>query len=758
MYNTFVSFSVKKQINSGKLRFISSLSLCVVVVLIVFVLTNSVMNHSLQREKQKYFESCYAVLDGYSNAVLFYLKNYRTSLESIYDERLLKSGDADKIQQWVKMNKPLLHKDFLRLFFIDKNGIAHIEDDMVIDVSQKEYFIEIKPVNNMINISNIYYTENEKGPVVVISIPYVNEKNEIVFVLAASMYVSSLRKIVDNIKIGGDCEMYLLDRHGRFLLNPNEALIGKTFTPSEERYSSVSTTYIASYERGYVETKNSKGELVDLFYTKLPESEWTFTVGFPRYTLTKIYNQENWERIAIIVISVLSILVLVFLQNKIINYFYQRQTIEIEYDSLTNLFTRQKFESIATKLIKQSPNQKFMLIESDIRGFKFINQNYGEEAADKLIYYYSTLINRTTKMYKGIVGRGYADHFYSLMKVKNVNSSMRKFKADLNNLLEVIKNYDIPFFPKFGIVFVRADSSKNISMRELIGQASFAKSSIKYTMTDSYAIYNSRIVNKMNEIQMIERTAESALSNEEFYVLYQPKILLANDKIVGAEALVRWKTKDGKFYTPDKFIPLFEQNGFITKLDFFVYEKVFQFLDKRIKNGENVVTISLNMSRNHNRPDKFMNEFMGIFNKYDIPAKYVQVEIIERSVMDETTLREITDRLHKNGFTVAMDDFGSGESSLNMLTKVPVDVLKFDRDFLLSSTKEDGSLTEKSEKFIQSLLELSRNLEKETVFEGVETESQRDFLKRAYCDQVQGYFYSKPLSEEDFVEFMNSHL
>lgn len=425
---------------------------------------------------------------------------------------------------------------------------------------------------------------------------------------------------------------------------------------------------------------------------------------------------------------------------------------------MTNLFTRQKFESIATKLIKRSPNQKFMLIESDIRGFKFINQNYGEEAADKLIYYYSTLINRTTKMYKGFTGRGYADHFYSLIKVKNVNSSMRKFKADLNNLLEVIKNYDIPFFPKFGIAFVRADSSKNISIRELIGQASFAKSSIKDTMTDSYAIYNSRIVNKMNEIQMIERTAESALINEEFYVLYQPKILLANDKIVGAEALVRWKTKDGKFYTPDKFIPLFEQNGFITKLDFFVYEKVFQFLDKRIKNGENVVTISLNMSRNHNRPDKFMNEFMRIFNKYDIPAKFVQVEIIERSVMDETTLREITDRLHKNGFTVAMDDFGSGESSLNMLTKVPVDVLKFDRDFLLSSTNEDGSLTEKSEKFIQSLLELVRNLEKETVFEGVETESQRDFLKRAYCDQVQGYFYSKPLSEEDFVDFMDKHL
>ena len=135
----------------------------------------------------------------------------------------------------------------------------------------------------------------------------------------------------------------------------------------------------------------------------------------------------------------------------------------------------------------------------------------------------------------------------------------------------------------------------------------------------------------------------------------------------------------------------------------------------------------------------------------------VQIEIIERSFMDNNTLKEITERLHKEGFSVAMDDFGSGESSLTMLDKVPVDVLKFDRAFLISSTDEDGSINEKSAKFITSLLELGRSLNKETVFEGVETESQRDFLKQALCDQVQGYFYSKPLNEDDFIEFMKNH-
>ena len=627
---------------------------------------------------------------------------------------------------------------------------------MTVDVSQKAYFLEILPENHKINISNICYTENEENPVFIISIPYFKD-GKFKGAVAASIEVKALTKIKDKIKISDKYELYLLDREGHFLVHPDGNYIGRMYTPSEYFYKNISSDYVFSSNEGFVETKNEKDEKIDLFYKKIPNSGWSIALAFPRYSLEKIYNQENIERLSILAITLFSIVFLLYFQNKIINYFYRKKAIKIDYDSFTNLLTREKFEDVAAKIIKRNTGKKFMLIESDISGFKFVNQNYGEADADKLIYYFSTLINNFSTKYKGITGHGYADRFYSLMKIKSVNSSMTEFKAFLNTLLNEVKNYEIPFSPKFGITFFRSDSKKEISVRELIGQASFSKSSIKDNMLVHYAIYNSRVVKKMNELRFIESSAENALENGEFYVLYQPKIFLLNDKIAGAEALVRWKTQEGKFYTPDKFIPLFEQNGFITKLDFYVYEAVFKFLDKQLKTGGKVVPVSVNMSRNHNRPEKFVTEFMNIFKKYDIPPSLIQVEIIERSVMDDNTLREITERLHNNGFTVAMDDFGSGESSLNMLTKVPVDVLKFDREFLISSTNEDGTLTEKSSIFIRSLLDLSKHLEKETVFEGVETELQRDFLKNASCDQVQGYFYSKPLSEQDFIEFINNH-
>ena len=261
----------------------------------------------------------------------------------------------------------------------------------------------------------------------------------------------------------------------------------------------------------------------------------------------------------------------------------------------------------------------------------------------------------------------------------------------------------------------------------------------------------------MNEENIIENSMEDALKNKEFFVLYQPKISLSTEKIVGAEALVRWNSSKLGFLTPDKFIPLFERNGFITKLDYYVYDEVFSFLDNMIERGEEPIPISVNMARNHDKPQKFIHDFMEIFNRHKVPAKYIQLELIERSFMSSETMNEIINSLHKKGFSVAMDDFGSGESSLNVISKIPVDVLKFDREFLLSSTNKNGELDKKTAKFIEILVELSKSLEKETVFEGVETKAQRDFLKSINCDQAQGYFYSEPLSEQEFLKFVKSH-
>ena len=753
-----MSLKQRKRVSPNKLKFFTSLVLGGAIMLLVFSLTNSLMGKVLGSAQKRYTKTCSLVLEGYSNAIRFYLDNYVTSLRSIYNPELFEKNNPDEIQKWIIQNIPFLSEDFCSVFYVDSDNTGYFSQGNIINLAGRSYLTDADFSLNDYYVSDVFESEYSEYPVFVIEVPFYDSDNTLKGILAASLKLSELEKIADSIKIGNDSTVYIMDRGGKFLVHPLKEYIGKLFYPKQEKYRNITSDVTAKSGKSIVETENERGEVVDLFSSKIKNCGWTLGVAFPKKIFWHLERRMNVMRLLILAVSIIALFVLLVIETLVSDFFYKHQLIDAVYDPLTKLWTRQKFEVEAAKLMRKNPKAIFMMIESDIKGFKFVNQNYSEDEADKMIYFCSKILNKMTRDYKGIIAHGYADNFYTFIKVKSVRDSMNAFKGRLYLINEQIKDFEIPFYPKFGITFCRPENHPSVTIKELIGQATFAKSTVKDNVLSQYAIYNSRHLSKINEERMIEQRMKEALEKQEFFVMYQPKILLSNEKIAGAEALVRWRSPEMGVVYPDKFIPLFERNGFIVKLDFYVYDKVFKFLDSQIKAGRPVVPISVNMSRNHNKPEKFMAEFMRIFRKYSVPSNLIQVEILERSVMDRETLCEITEALHKEGFTVAMDDFGSGESSLNMLTKIPVDVLKFDREFLMSSFNDKDEIGKKDAVFIRSLISLSKNLNKETVFEGVETQNQRDFLRSIECDQVQGYFYSKPLMEDNFVLFMNSRL
>jgi len=743
--------NTNKTINPNSAKFVSTFIIGFLSILLVVSISSTTTRKALITAEENYISSCKQLLEGYSKSVQWYMENYHTSLDSIFYEELLATKSGDEIQNWIISNKDFVHKDFKMIYFIDEDNSAYFSDGNII----KGTDFTFSKNSDSYYVSDIFTMTSFENPVIALEEPVFYKDGRRRGTLCAVIDIYTFQQLTDKIQINTNANIYLLDRKGKFIINDNTDYIGKSFTPPGQEYKKLTTQSVASQKKGYIETQDANGQLVDLYFTGLPFG-WTMTLGLYQKDIQQAYKSQTKGTIYSIIITSIILFALIFLENYIIDNFYKKQMIEAEYDPLTKMWTRQRFEKEATKLLRHG-NTKYMLIESDIRGFKFINQNYGEKVADGMIFFYSKLLNNFTHEFNGIIGRGYADHFYSLIKVTEVRKAMTTFRETMTKLSEEIRKYELPFFPKFGITFYMPRANSKVTIQTLIGQASFAKSTIKDNMMTQYSIYNSRLLEQINKERAIELGMEAAIENKEFFVMYQPKIALSSDKVVGAEALVRWYNKDMGLLTPDKFIPLFERNGFITKLDFYVYEQVFQFLERQINEGNQVLPISLNMSRNHSKPDKFMHDFLTLYRKYKVPSHLIQIEILERSVMDSNTLQEVTDMLHKEGFSVAMDDFGSGESSLNMLTNVPVDVLKFDRNFLLSSTTEEGSIDKKSARFIEILIELSKHLEKETVFEGVETQAQRDFLRSIHCDQAQGYFYSKPLSEQDFVEFIKLH-
>ena len=235
----------------------------------------------------------------------------------------------------------------------------------------------------------------------------------------------------------------------------------------------------------------------------------------------------------------------------------------------------------------------------------------------------------------------------------------------------------------------------------------------------------------------------NAFANNQFKVYYQPKYSFETEKIIGAEALIRWKDPEKGLLPPDKFVPLFERNGFIQKIDMYVFDSVCRFLADWKKAGADgscphPLTISFNLSRNHLYNPDLIKELCSIKDKYDIGPNHIEVELTESIMFDnQKRLINVMNQIKNAGYSISVDDFGSGYSSLNLLKDIPADVLKLDKEFL-SNVPEDSKETT----IISSVIEMSKKLNMKTVAEGVETQNQAKLLRDMGCDIAQGYYYA----------------
>lgn len=256
------------------------------------------------------------------------------------------------------------------------------------------------------------------------------------------------------------------------------------------------------------------------------------------------------------------------------------------------------------------------------------------------------------------------------------------------------------------------------------------------------------------KVENLHQALTEALENEYIKVYYQPKIEAGSTRVIGAEALVRWEKQDGAYMYPDDFIPELEKSGRVIELDYFVYRKVFQKLRERLDNGNPVVPVSLNVSRAHLKNLEIYNYVKELFKKYKIPPHYIEFELTESMYVDDfETFRPMIDEFRAAGGKISMDDFGSGYSSLNLLTDLPIDTLKVDKVFL-----RHKELLENEKIILACVIEMAKKLKMDVICEGVETKSQSQFLSRMGCDMFQGFLYSKPIPEEEFYYYLEEHL
>lgn len=421
-------------------------------------------------------------------------------------------------------------------------------------------------------------------------------------------------------------------------------------------------------------------------------------------------------------------------QKRIITYHV------LERDSLTGLYNKVIFERETELLLERNKSKVYQMICINIEKFKVINDLYGAEAGNRLLRRIAVEIQKDVRNRGGIAGRIGGDHFALCIPEENADPlDMTEVKLS-NRKLEFPVGR--PLVLGLGIYRI---VDRRLSVSGMYDRAELAVNSIRGNYKNRLAVYQEEMILHLRKEQMIASEMERALKNGEFILYCQPKYNLMDYTIAGVENLVRWKHPIKGILSPAEFIPIFEKNGFITKIDYFIWEESCKRIREWMDTGLEPVPMAVNVSRVDIYQEDLREYLNNLVKKYDIPKRLLELEITESSYAENTQqIIRVVKELKEDGFFISMDDFGSGYSSLNMLNELPVDRIKLDLRFL----NNDGEY-HRTGNLINSMISMARWLDLPVIAEGIETKEQMEFLRSAGCHQGQGNFFAKAMPEEE---------
>lgn len=660
--------------------------------------------------------------------------------------------DKDELMEMLRNENE--NNRFMRMGFIELNGIASLVDidgSLIedADLSKMHYVKQVLTGKGV--VSETLKDSFGDGYINVYAVP-IYQHEELIGALCAVNASNVYRSIVDLpslgngfatiIKSNGDLVIRSerdpnSDYTSIFLLDFKDAVSKKTV--QQELLEGKNGSFL--YTQGGVEYR--------AFFTPLEINDWVVVSAIPNSLLTK--DIQFVSKMAIC-----AILVIIILLTALLRYIFTiiekgRKSLEqlAYFDDLTGIYTKTKFMMEGERILLQSTD--YTMVVFDITNFKMVNELFGYRSGDKFLKHIAQCMTHHLNDDE-LYYRDSADCFGMFLHEQDREVILER----LEQLFLEIRTYHIHPLQHFyihcdcGIKIMNAqDAMYPIEM--IISRSMMALKKCKQEGISWYCIYDDQLYEKIQHYTQIEARMEKALKEEEFEVYLQPKYDLKCKQITGVEALVRWNM-DGNIIYPDEFVPLFEENGFITELDMYILDKACTFMDEWMEKGYPVKQINVNQSRLLFYRSNYLDELDYILKRHKVSAASIVLEVTESvALKNMEVLVETLNALHNKGFQVSMDDFGSGYSSLNLLQTLHFDELKLDRVFIKYHHEDH----EKQKAIIQKVVELSKELHMRTVAEGVETKEQLAFLEEIGCDIVQGFYFSKPVPKAEFDRILD---
>lgn len=421
---------------------------------------------------------------------------------------------------------------------------------------------------------------------------------------------------------------------------------------------------------------------------------------------------------------------------------------EQEHDPVTGALNREGYMHHAAKILASNPDEKFAILYFNISRFKTINDLFGYETGDLLLRKGINSL-RSSFLRPLLVARMEADRFAILVEQKNLDYTR------LTELLHTVyekADMKVDIYGICGIYLIPEHCTLSVS--EMYDRAKLAKNWIKNQYVQPYAVFQEQMKADYEQTSIAISQLEDAIKNGEIQIYYQPIYDAHTEKIVSAEALARWNSAEHGIMLPGKFVPALEESGHITLLDTCVHHKIYDFLRDRKAKGMPTVKIAMNLSRMDLMDDNIMQLILKDIRDTEEDVKQVSYEITESAYATISPAgMDFLKTLHNSGTSILMDDFGSGVSSFSTIREYEFDVLKLDMGF----TRRIGT-NAKNDNIIISVIDLAHRLDMKVIAEGVETREQADFLKENGCDFFQGYYFSRPVPQDQFEALLERDL
>lgn len=414
-------------------------------------------------------------------------------------------------------------------------------------------------------------------------------------------------------------------------------------------------------------------------------------------------------------------------------------------DELTGIYNQQAFFEYTDRMLKECPDTSFCLIYWNIRKFRTTNDLFGWEAGDKILIHWANTLRGILQDELSVYARLDHDNFICCVTEDFLK---RDNWTKLGEISYSAEGTEYHFYSCCGLYRI---IDRTLPLSNMIDKARAAMETIKNNYMTLYAWYDENMWNTLLEEQRMNVEFRKAIEDRQFKVYYQPICRSSDGLITSAEALIRWQHPVKGRISPGSFIPLFEKNGFISVLDRYVWDEVCAMQQSRLDQGLATVPVSVNVSRVEFYNPSLCDDIRCIAKKHNISPDLLKIEITESAYADNPVqVMDAVKKLHSYGFSVLMDDFGSGYSSLNMLKDLPIDVLKIDMRFLNDLDKD-----QKAAIMLESIIRLAKWMKLSVVSEGVETQKEWEYLRSVECDAVQGYYFYRPMPQEDFIKLLD---